>query len=274
MITTLMVLSLLSQMRSAEGVVSVPASPPAVIPAAVPTAPGARSPLAAGASVEVLLDALHKRGLDLVDFDADVKLLDIDPALGTSTDRMGRILYHTGGAATDGLAKLRVTFTTRDDGTGPRPDRLEYLLDGRVLTDRNYRKRIEVRRRVLREGEKMNLLRLGEGPFPLPIGQEPAEVRRQFTVTLLEPEGSTPRLRLAPREGTRLATKFSQIDVWVDPETHFPVKISTLDGNRVAERGTELTNLRVNPAGGLKDADFVLPAVGGDWQTTDEAYRD
>lgn len=270
MITTLIVLSLFLQVSPPEAAPAVPAD----APAAVPAAPGARVALPADASADVLLDALHKRGLDLVDFDADVKLSDIDPALGTSTDRMGRILYHTGGPATDGLAKLRVTFTTRDDGTGPRPDRLEYLLDGRILTDRNHRKKIEVRRRVLREGEKMNLLRLGEGPFPLPIGQEPAEVRRQFAVTLLEPEGGTPRLRLAPREGTRLAAKFSQIDVWVDPQTHFPVKISTLDGNGASERGTELTNLRVNPAGGLKDSDFALPPIGGDWQTTDEAFRD
>jgi hypothetical protein len=41
---------------------------------------------------------------------------------------------------------------------------------------------------VLRPGEKVNLLKLGEGPFPLPIGQKRDDVKRQFDVTLAKPE--------------------------------------------------------------------------------------
>ena len=34
-----------------------------------------------------------------------------------------------------------------------------------------------------RPGEKVNLLKLGEGPFPLPIGQPKEDVHREFIVT-------------------------------------------------------------------------------------------
>lgn len=265
---------LLTSLLLAEPV-GAPASEPVPAPATLP-ADGKPLPadgkLTADAGIDALLAALHRRGLDLTDFDADVKLADSDAATGSTTTRAGRVLYHK---LAEGEARLRVTFETRqEDDARPRNERLEYLLDGPWLTDRNYARKIEVRRQVLRPGEKINLLRLGEGPFPLPIGQHPDDVKRQFTVSLLEPMDDKPRLRLVPVAGTRLARKFSQIDVVVDPATRFPSYIETLDANGATVRSTELSNLRVNPTPGLTDKDFALPAVAGDWKLSEEQYEE
>lgn len=246
---------------------AVPVSDQAPPPAAAPL-PGALPP---NADIDSVLRALWHRGDNLQAFDADVSLADADAATGSETTRAGRFLYRK---TDNDDAQIRVTLETRDEGTGPRPFRIEYLLERSVLTDRNYPRKVEVRRQVARPGQKINLFRLGEGPFPLPIGQKPEEVQKQFTVTRLDPEGGSPRLRLVPRPGTRIAGKFSQIDVTVDPVSHFPVKIETTDPNATAVRTTTLRNLRINPAAGLQPADFALPAVGPDWKTTDETYSD
>ena len=44
-------------------------------------------------------------------------------------------------------------------------EKTEYLLDGQWLIDRNYRAKNEVKREVLKRGQKMDLFKLGEGPF-------------------------------------------------------------------------------------------------------------
>jgi outer membrane lipoprotein-sorting protein len=133
---------------------------------------------------------------------------------------------------------------------------------------------------VLRPGEKINLLKLGEGPFPLPIGQEKQDVNRLFDVSKPESakdEGAAPpntvRIRLKPKPGTQFAKKFSFIDVWVDRTSRMPVRIDTLDANEGIARSTELSNLRVN--GGLTDDNFSLPKIDDqEWTRHDEPFSE
>jgi hypothetical protein len=243
---------------------------------AAPAAPAVtvQDRLAADASVDVLLEALHQRGLNLVDFDADVKLTESDQSTGNDTIRTGRALYHKPADPADGGAVVRVKFDTRDEGSGPKPYVREYLLSGQWLTERDYKRKTETKTQVLRPGQQVNLLKLGEGPFPLPIGQEPDAVKKQFAVTLLAPEAGVPRLQLVPTPGTKLANKFSEIVVSIDPATRFPTVIKTTDRTKSTIRTTELTNLRVNPQPGLTDGDFALPAVGADWKIAEQPLED
>src|SRR5205814_1171460 len=98
-------------------------------------------------------------------------------------------------------------------------DKIEYLLLGGQLIDRTYRNTTQVTRVVLRPGEKTNLLQLGKGPFPLPIGQKKEDVFAQFDVKKLEPKKEDPadcvKIELTPKPGTSLARKFKFIDVCV-----------------------------------------------------------
>src|SRR5688572_871542 len=204
--------------------------------------------LSADSSVDEILDALDRRGRDLKSFTADVRLTETDDTTALSSTRAGAVAFQNKG---DGDARMRVVFDTKEDGSRQFDEKLEYVLDNGWLIDRNYKKRIEVRRQVLKPGEKVNLLRLGEGPFPLPIGQKKQDVHEQFDVEKVAPaEGdppSTVHLRLSPKKGTDLAKRFSAIDVWVDPKSEMPSRIDTLDANEAVSRSTELTNLRVNP---------------------------
>ena len=83
--------------------------------------------------------------------------------------RTGTAIYQ---ATAPGEARMRITFDQRIQEGAVQAQKIEYLLAGGWLIDRNYTRKIEVNRQVLRPGEKVNLLKLGEGPFPLPIGQK------------------------------------------------------------------------------------------------------
>jgi outer membrane lipoprotein-sorting protein len=230
---------------------------------------------AADPEVDRVLDALDARGRSLNQFAADVTLSEIDDATQAESQRTGRVWYQK----RQGNDRIRVTFDKKAEGRFVKAEKVEYLLDGGWLVDRDYRRSIEVKRQVLRPGEKINLLKLGEGPFPLPIGQPKAEVHREFEVSRGDPALQGPKgaahVALRPREGTRLARKFAQIDVWVDPRTQMPVRIEALDANETTRRTTELKNIRVNPEPALGDRDFALPKVDeSKWELHTEPYEE
>ena len=136
-----------------------------------------------------------------------------------------------------------------------------------------------VRQQVLKPGEKLDLLKLGEGPFPLPIGQKKEAVHEQFDVKKIAPSKDDPKdvatvhVQLAPKPGTQFERKFETIDVWVDAKTHMPARIDTAQGETV--RSTLLTNFKVNPEPPLRDADFTLPAIDkAKWDLHEEPFSE
>ena len=232
-------------------------------------------PLSQDSSVDDVLDALDARGRNLREFVANVQLTEIDEATQLESVRTGRVWYQK----QKDDDRIRVTFDQKLEGRFAKNEKVEYLLDDGWLVDRDYRRSVEVKRQVLRPGEKVNLLKLGEGPFPLPIGQAKQDVHKEFEVTKADPGADAPKgtvhVILKPREGTRLATKFKSIDVWVDPQTNMPVRIEALDVNETTRRQTDLTNIKVNPEPGLGDRDFALPRVEeSKWEMHTEPYQD
>ena len=115
------------------------------------------------ASADQVLDALDARGRNLAGFVADVTLTEVDEATQLESVRAGKVWYQK----RQGNDRIRVTFDQRIEGRFSKPEKVEYLLDNGWLWDRDYKRTIEVKRQVLRPGEKINLLKLGEGPFPL-----------------------------------------------------------------------------------------------------------
>ena len=235
-----------------------PASPPASSEPATQPQPGA--PL----TLDGLLDALDERGQSLDSFTADITLTEIDGNLALETHRSGKVWYQR---LPDGDARFRVAFTDWADEKIKRDEKLDYVLEKGRLIERNHRLKTEVRRQVLQPGQKMNLIKLGEGPFPLPIGQKKEEVKRQFDATLLrtrkgEPAG-TQHLELRPKKASELEKRFSVVDIWVDLKTRMPVRVDTVDP-RGNSKSSVLTNLVINPK--IDAADFTLPPVElGDW---------
>jgi len=155
--------------------------------------------------------------------------------------------------------------------------KLQYLLKNGWLYDLDFTKKIRNERQVSKPGDKVNLLKLGEGPFPLPIGQTKEDVHKNFEVTMTplakgDPENSI-HLQLKPREGTPLAKRFSKIDVWVDRATNMPTRIDTLDAAGSEQRSTQLTHIIVNPKPALTDADFTVPPTSG-WNVHVDKFQE
>ena len=225
-------------------------------------------PLPADASVDQVLAGLQARGDGLRDMTADVNLSDIDQATADSTSHSGHFLLQN---LPGGGGRVRVTFIERIEGVRIYNEKHEYTLSGGMLVDRDYDKKTEVDRQIAKPGERINLLKLGQGPFPLPIGQDPAEVHQQFDVTLVPAAKDDPpdtiHIALKPAPNTDMAARFSKIDVWVDRKAVMPVRITSTDAAGERVETTDLTNIHLNQ--GLSDADFALPAVDG-WDVKQE----
>jgi outer membrane lipoprotein-sorting protein len=219
-------------------------------------------------AIAEMLETLYRRGLDLQDFTADVTLSESD-ALGSETEQFGKVWFQR---KQGGDARIRVGFDRKKLSGRVIKQRREYLLDNGKLVDQNFESKQQVTRQVLKPGQKLDPLKLGEGPFPLPIGQPPADVLKNFAVALppagKEDPPNTTHLSLKPLPGTRFARKFSTIEVYVDKKSNFPARIETADKDGVTVRTTELANLKINA--GLKDADFKLPEPTKDWNVLDE----
>ena len=233
---------------------------------------GAAAPLIrSGASLDEVLSALQERGKTMQDFTADVTLSRVDQATADTSSDVGKIWFEQ---LAGGDGRIRVTFTQETRGDKTFGEKHEYTLANGWLIDRDYKNKDEVRRQVVAPGEKISLLKLGEGPFPLPIGQDPKTVRQDFDVSLVaaakDDVPDTVHVLLKPKAGTELARKFSTIDVWVDRQTAMPVKISSLDSAGEEVQTADLGNILLNQH--LTDADFALPPVEG-WDVTEEPYR-
>ena len=207
---------------AAVGVAKAQATAPAAV-----AAPQATSEITTSSDVDAILDALDARGKDMSDFTADVKLTTTDNANGNDSSTSGKMWMKR--LSTDD-AELRVMFDRKSHNDKAEKIHQEYLLAGGMLVDRDYDRTKEVRRQVLKPGQKMNLLKLGEGPFPLPLGQDKAEVHKMFEVAKIAPAKDDPagtvHVQLKPKPGTHFEAKFATIDFWVDP------KIAHADSDR------------------------------------------
>ena len=240
-------------------------------PARAQTPPPLINPVGSAATtpeVAGVLDALHDRGQSLADFTADVTIAETD-TLGSSSENSGKVSYQR---TPGGDARIRVSFDRKKIADKIVKQRREYKLEGGTLIDQNFDTKTQVNRQVLKPGQKLNPLKLGEGPFPLPIGQDREEVLKLFDVTRIakakDDPADTVHLSLKPKANTRFAKKFLSIEVFVSNQSHFPVRIETTDRDGTTVRTTDLTNIKINA--GLKDADFKLDEPGRDWGVRDE----
>jgi outer membrane lipoprotein-sorting protein len=229
------------------------------------------SALSAKSSVDQILDALDARGENLRDFSAKVILTDTDDSSGDSTVNTGSVVLQRKG---EDDARIRVAFTQRRLGNKIFPADHQYTLDNGILDDRDYLKKHENRTQVLKPGQKLDLFKLGEGPFPLPLGQKKEDVLKLFDVAKIDPAKDDPpgtiHVRLTPKDGTQFAGRFKTIDVWVDTASDMPRRIQTDDINQTTTRTTDLLDVKINA--GATDRDFAQSPVPPDWDVVEGPY--
>lgn len=240
------------------------------LPEAIGGAPTTQPRLSAESNVDQILNALDVRGKTLSDFVADVSLTREDTVGGSSTVLKGKVSFQRKGPE-DG--RILVVFLQKISNDQIIPEDHRYLLDNGWFTERDAEVQKEIRRQVLKPGEKFDPLKLGEGLFPLPIGQDPAEVHRIFEVTKVPPAKDDPpntvHVQLTPKAGTQYARDFSTIDVWISLANDMPIRIQTVDVNQTTMQTADLSNIRINA--GLKASDFELPPLPSGWQSVQES---
>jgi len=232
----------------------------------------AAGPLTVDSSVDDVLDALDARGKDLKTLSADVKMTNSDPSTGDVADvRKGRLYYRL---LPGGDSQWRVVFDTKITGRKLEQQKHEWSYSDGKLIDRDYRNHTQATTQVVKPGEKMQLFNL-EGPFPLPLGQDKADVHKHFDVKKLPLDKDDPpatvHLQLTPVAGTDMARKFKTIDLWVDPKTDMPIRITVLDADGNSLKQTDLSN--VNVTGPVQNGDFEMEKVdfkAGGWNLTDQ----
>lgn len=145
----------------------------------------------------------------------------------------------------------------------PRAQDRSYIYDGRWLAERLDDQRVFIRREISPDpttptatptptpsepsseasgGGSLNKpsgsrdpLKLGEGPFPLPLSMDRRELQSRFHIEMIDdfegtaaPDEEPPvHLRLTPRETFR--SESAQIDIWYDPDTHLPQRVEAID---------------------------------------------
>jgi outer membrane lipoprotein-sorting protein len=228
----------------------------------------AMAQLSGDSKVDDVLDALQASGHSVKSFSAGLKVNDYDAGTDSEVNRFGKLMFSI---KPDGNPVLHVLLDHKQAG-GKKlvAEKKEYLLDDGWLIDRDAEIKVETRRQVSPPGQKVDLFQLGKGPFPLPIGQDKAEVHKQFDVTKVDPAKDDPadsvHLLLKPNAGSPLAGRFLTVDVWANVKTQMPMRVKTVD-DKHNERTVDFIDLKVNQE--LAASDLALPALPADWTSND-----
>jgi hypothetical protein len=130
------------------------------------------------------------------------------------------------------------------------------------------------------DGTRLDPLRLGEGPMPLPVGQRADDVRRRFTVALA-PAPDAPLLKrleevqglvLVPKPGSGVDEDFEEVRVWYDLRTFAPVGVvATMKGGDT--KTVLLRDVAVNAGLDAAAKAMLDRAVPTDWRRDVRPFR-
>jgi hypothetical protein len=227
---------IVSQPRSAQ-----PASPPISQPPPIDPA-------------IALLDRLEIAAEGLHDFSADITYYLWDSMLQRREIRGGEILYDV--RPNDGSRRFAILVTSVSVGNRRDNQNKRYIFDGSWFVEIDYDNRMFTKRQIVAPGERFDPLKLGEGPFPLPVGQRRDDVLARFEASLLDgiqdkvlakflAGKAVEGLKLVPRPSTPQADEIADIEIFYDTATLLPLGIvlTEISGNR---KTVLLRNLKRN----------------------------
>ena len=240
-----------------------------------------------------LLVALETADKDIRTFKADVRYTRVFSLAGDEQVRDGTLYFETvdrGDEKTPALRRFAVIFTSLRVGSRLEKERKEYIFDGTNLVEKlpDEKDRVFIKRQVVAPGERFDPLRVGQGPFPVPVGQRRSEVVERYVARLApateglddeslikfvsgtkESEG-TWQLVLTPRVAPQDADEQTEIRVWYRKSDLLPRLAITTNLS-----GDVSTVQMLNPENNPKDLphrvfDTAVPARG--WNVRVEEY--
>lgn len=190
-----------------------------------------------------LLERLETAAEGLRDFSADITYYLWDGVLQRREIRSGEVVYDV--RPDDGSRRFAILVTSVYVGNRKDNQNKRYVFDGSWFVEIDTDNRVFLKRQIVAPGERFDPLKLGEGPFPLPVGQRRDDVLARFeasTVTGTDDEQlarhladkSVEGLRLVPRPGTPQAKEIAEVEIFYDSATLLPMGIALTEtgGNR------------------------------------------
>ncbi len=205
--------------------------------------------------LDALLDKLEHTADDLRNFTARIVYRKTDGLLNRKETRTGNIIYISEpvqGLPGNQIRKFAIIFDILVVNEQRRQRNKHYIFDGRWLAEIDDRNKQFQAREIVPPGRVLDPLKLGEGPFPLPLGQKKNEVLKRFVVDWADipPSGMLAGLEnvigivLVPRPGSDEAGEFNRVDVYYDKKTMLPVGVDALhrNGDRKTVRLKEMAH--------------------------------
>lgn len=271
---------------------TVPPAGPIVAPETPPAPPAGDDATPQGepapSPVDTLLTALETAGRDLRTLTADVRYTKSFALEGDEQTRLGVLTYIDEGGDPP-RRKFGVRWTElRVDDRRDTDYRHAYIFDGEWLVERLEREGQKqfIKRQVVKPGTSFDPLRLGEGPFPVPIGQSREDILARFEAwapaveegltdeTLLQVVRSKPtrQLHLKPLADFEAEMNLAEIRIWYRDDTMLPVLAwtRTSEGN---ESTVLLMRVKTNVSLPGDVLDTTTPAPGTGWDVEVSEYR-
>ena len=206
----------------------------------------------AGDDLGGLLDELERSAADLHAFTARVTYDRRDELVGKTETRTGELIYQFNPESKQ--KKFAILFDSLLVGNRLREESKHFIFDGRWLAEIDAKEKQFIKREIVPPGKQLDPLKLGEGPFPLPVGQPKSEVLARFDVTKAEipQQGRLKDLKdadgllLVPKPDTPQAKDFAKVELFYDRQTRLPVGIHTVDANG-DHKTILLSNVQRNP---------------------------
>ncbi|MFB3893846.1 MAG: outer membrane lipoprotein carrier protein LolA [Phycisphaerae bacterium] len=254
---------------------------PAPATIAPSTGPAPTDTPTVGQAEKKILDDLQAAGDKFPTLTAKVLYTTSNPAEESVEIRTGDLSYQKD---TDKEPmKLLISFdkvTRADVGPGGEllnkktfPERVLYALDGQWFTVMKFRINQMTRYQVAAAGEKVEPLRVGQGPFPLPFGQKAAEVIKFFEVKTRAPAADDPKntvyLELTPRAANAKSVGFTKLQMWIDRDTNLPVKLVSTEKDGTVKSG-EFSEIKT---GEKFDQKIFSPEKPAGWDLTVEPLK-
>jgi hypothetical protein len=235
-----------------------------------------------------LLRALETAGGDMRRLSAQIRYIKTFAIQGDTQQRDGRLAFVSGDDSE--RRRFAITFERFELDGGRRVEDVStgyterYAFDGEWLAEARPLEKQFVRRQVVPPGESWDPLRLGEGPFPIPIQQDREVILERFSAELLDGEadvvqrsllgvaGKCYQLRLVPLPEIG-EKELREIRVWYDRETLLPRMARTVSRSD-DESFVLLRDLRLNGEAEIDESDLSTapPSDRAGWNITIDPY--
>lgn len=203
--------------------------------AAEPEAIGEASPLVGVITdADALLSALETADAGIDTLSSPIVYRKFFAIQSDTQERSGTLWFETKREeVSDATPKRRFAISFNTLRVAGRQESMDqhYAFDGQWVVEKTPEDRQFTKRQVVPPGEDFDPLRIGEGPFPVPVGQRKADILERFTATL-EPRDDgledpvllgfaeklgLVQLRLVPIPGTAESGDFEEIRIWYEP---------------------------------------------------------